>query len=107
MSSVRITRPPGSEQAHCLGSVHTNPQFNPINPKPFLKTLVNKPIVVRLKWNKTEYKGTLISFDNYMNLQLEDTSEVVEGKEEKIGEIFIRCNNVLFIRDPSTATSAS
>lgn len=50
-----------------------------------------------------EYKGTLLAIDNYMNLQLDDTYEVVkEGsltKDEKIGEIFIRCNNVLFIRE--------
>ncbi|GEQ67411.1 hypothetical protein JCM33374_g1076 [Metschnikowia sp. JCM 33374] len=88
--------------------------FQPINPKPFLKTLLNKPVVVRLKWNKLEYKGTLVAIDNYMNLQLEDTvevvkdttSEVTEGEAstqseagEKIGDIFIRCNNVLFIRE--------
>lgn len=85
----------------------TNTQFQPINPKPFLKTLLNKKIIVRLKWNKMEYKGTLIAIDNYMNLQLDDTYEVVrEGdskREELIGEIFIRCNNVLFVReDPSS-----
>lgn len=38
-----------------------------------------------------------------MNLQLDKTSEVIyeDGgkKEEVIGEIFIRCNNVLFIRE--------
>lgn len=73
--------------------------FHPINPKPFLKTLINKQVVVRLKWNKTEYKGVLVSIDNYMNLQLEQTVEIADGKEEEIGEIFIRCNNVLFVRD--------
>ncbi|KAK6460390.1 hypothetical protein DFJ63DRAFT_280541, partial [Scheffersomyces coipomensis] len=77
--------------------------FHPINPKPFLKTLINKKVIVRLKWNKTEYKGTLISIDNYMNLQLDHTSEILyednDRKEELIGEIFIRCNNVLFIRE--------
>lgn len=81
----------------------TNTQFQPINPKPFLKTLLNKKVLVRLKWNKLEYKGTLLAIDNYMNLQLDDTFEIVkEGlltKEEEIGEIFIRCNNVLFIRE--------
>lgn len=38
-----------------------------------------------------------------MNLQLDETYEVIynngERKEELIGEIFIRCNNVLFIRE--------
>lgn len=87
-----------------------NRQFQPINPKPFLKTLLNKKVLVRLKWNKLEYKGTLVAIDNYMNLQLEDTLEVVKDgaltKQEKIGEIFIRCNNVLFIReDTSDKTS--
>lgn len=77
--------------------------FQPINPKPFLKTLLSKRVVVRLKWNKMEYKGTLVAIDNYMNLQLDDTSEVVveggEKKEEQLGEVFIRCNNVLFVRE--------
>ncbi|KAM9939290.1 hypothetical protein OXX80_001225 [Metschnikowia pulcherrima] len=87
--------------------------FQPINPKPFLKTLLNKPVVVRLKWNKLEYKGTLVAIDNYMNLQLEDTVEVVKGAVgesadgesgkgeagDRIGDVFIRCNNVLFIRE--------
>ncbi|ODV65297.1 hypothetical protein HYPBUDRAFT_129633 [Hyphopichia burtonii NRRL Y-1933] len=80
--------------------------FQPVNPKPFLKTLINKTVIVRLKWNKTEYKGTLLSIDNYMNLQLDNTYEIVvennERKEELIGEIFIRCNNVLFIREDTT-----
>ncbi|KAK6197443.1 uncharacterized protein RJT21DRAFT_128761 [Scheffersomyces amazonensis] len=77
--------------------------FHPINPKPFLKTLIDKPVIVRLKWNKTEYRGRLLSVDNYMNLQLDKTYEILhedgERKEELIGEIFIRCNNVLFIRE--------
>jgi small nuclear ribonucleoprotein F len=68
-----------------------------------LKTLVGKQVVVRLKWNRTEYKGKLVSFDSYMNVQLENTFEVIredpETKQESIGEIFIRCNNVLFIRE--------
>lgn len=82
-------------------------QFQPINPKPFLKTLLNKPVVVRLKWNKLQYKGTLVAIDNYMNLQLEDTIEMAGDASEPIGEIFIRCNNVLFVREdvvPEAAT---
>ncbi|KAK6457965.1 uncharacterized protein RJT20DRAFT_27922 [Scheffersomyces xylosifermentans] len=85
--------------------------FQPINPKPFLKTLINKLVIVRLKWNKTEYKGTLISIDNYMNFQLDNTYEVIheegKNKEELIGEIFIRCNNVLFIREDKTGVNAA
>ncbi|KAL7665136.1 Sm domain-containing protein [[Candida] zeylanoides] len=86
--------------------------FHPINPKPFLKTLVGTRVVVRLKWNKTEYEGTLLSIDNYMNLQLESAVERADGEEAEVGELFIRCNNVLFVRGkqqeapPATEASA-
>jgi small nuclear ribonucleoprotein F len=76
-----------------------------VNPKPFLKTLIEKEVVVRLKWNKTEYRGSLVSVDNYMNLQLENTYEIEGEKEELIGEVFIRCNNVLFVRAATIATA--
>ncbi|OVF09940.1 putative small nuclear ribonucleoprotein F [Clavispora lusitaniae] len=102
MSSVRKTTIPDPH-------ARTNQQFQPINPKPFLKTLLNKQVIVRLKWNKTEYKGTLLSIDNYMNLQLDETYEVIRDengkREEKIGEIFIRCNNVLFVREDPDSMS--
>ena len=93
------------------GRIILTVKFQPINPKPFLKTLIGKQVIVRLKWNKTEYKGTLVSIDNYMNLQLDKTSEVIyedgEKKEEVIGEIFIRCNNVLFIREDKEVQNGS
>lgn len=108
MSTVRT-------QVAITNAAHTNKQFQPINPKPFLKTLVDKPVIVRLKWNQLLYKGTLVAIDNYMNLQLEDTSEIVGGasseadskdsdtRAEKIGDIFIRCNNVLYVREALAA----
>lgn len=40
-----------------------------MNPKPFLADLTGKPVMVRLKWGM-EYKGYLVSTDNYMNLQV-------------------------------------
>ena len=46
----------------------------PVNPKPFLIDLVDKLVVVKLKWGM-EYRGTLVSFDGYMNIQLADTEE--------------------------------
>lgn len=41
-----------------------------VNPKPFLSDLTGKPVFVRLKWGM-EYKGYLVSTDNYMNLQVQ------------------------------------
>jgi small nuclear ribonucleoprotein F len=81
--------------------------FQPINPKPYLASLVGLKVVVRLKFSGTEYHGTLVSVDNYMNLLLD--KDVIEV-EQKIGEdpdlangtkleseLFVRCNNVLWI----------
>jgi len=70
----------------------------PLNPKPFLNDLTGKPVIVRLKWGM-EYKGFLVSVDSYMNLQLANTEEWINNKMEgNLGEVLIRCNNVLYIR---------
>ncbi|CAB4399192.1 hypothetical protein RclHR1_00320030 [Rhizophagus clarus] len=72
--------------------------FQPVNPKPFLQELTGKPVMVRLKWGM-EYKGFLVSVDSYMNLQLANTEEFVDGQSTgALGEVLIRCNNVLYIR---------
>lgn len=50
----------------------------PINPKPFLNGLTGKAVIVKLKWGH-EYKGYLVSVDGYMNLQLANTEEHIDG----------------------------
>uniref|UniRef100_A0A1L8DGV7 Sm protein F n=1 Tax=Nyssomyia neivai TaxID=330878 RepID=A0A1L8DGV7_9DIPT len=70
----------------------------PINPKPFLNSLTGKAVMVKLKWGH-EYKGYLVSVDSYMNLQLANTEEHIDGQNTgNLGEVLIRCNNVLYIR---------
>lgn len=70
----------------------------PLNPKPFLSGLTGKPVQVKLKWGQ-EYKGILVSTDGYMNLQLAETEEFVDGEfSGSLGEVLIRCNNVLYLR---------
>jgi len=70
----------------------------PMNPKPFLNGLTGKPVMVKLKWGM-EYKGYLVSVDGYMNLQLANTEEFIDGiLAGNLGEVLIRCNNVLYIR---------
>ena len=72
--------------------------FQPLNPKPFLNGLTGKPVIVKLKWGH-ECKGFLVSVDGYMNLQLDKAEEYVEGNcTGNLGEVLIRCNNVLYIR---------
>ena len=68
-------------------------------PKPFIIDLIDKQVIVKLKWGM-EYKGVLIAFDGYMNLQLLNTEEWVNGEcRGNIGEALIRCNNVLYVRE--------
>jgi small nuclear ribonucleoprotein F len=70
------------------------------NPKPFIKELIGSPVLIKLKFNNTSYKGILQSSDNYFNFSLRDPEEVVDGQSTKLGnDLFIRCNNVLYIRE--------
>ncbi|CAN1785927.1 Probable small nuclear ribonucleoprotein F [Linum perenne] len=75
----------------------------PVNPKPFLNNLTGKTVIVKLKWGM-EYKGFLASVDSYMNLQnlvlqLGNAEEYIDGQfTGNLGEILIRCNNVLYLR---------
>ncbi|CAN0136787.1 unnamed protein product [Heterosigma akashiwo] len=69
-----------------------------VNPKPFLNELTGKSVIVKLKWGM-EYKGILVSVDSYMNLQLQNTEEFIDGNfAGALGEVLIRCNNVLYMR---------
>ncbi|KER34249.1 hypothetical protein T265_00099 [Opisthorchis viverrini] len=70
-----------------------------INPKPFLSSITGKQVIVKLKWGM-EYKGYLVSVDRYMNLQLHSTDEYIDNCHTgSLGEVLIRCNNVLYIRE--------
>lgn len=70
--------------------VATLPQTGTVNPKPFLQDLKGKPVMIKLKWGM-EYKGYLVSVDSYMNLQLANTEEYVDGNlAGNLGEVLIR-----------------
>ena len=67
-------------------------------PKAFLAELMGKRVVVKLKWGQ-EYRGVLVSVDSYLNLQLAQTEEFEDGEwGADLGEVLVRCNNVLYIR---------
>lgn len=56
-----------------------------------LQDLVNKDVIVRLKWAETEYKGRLVSTDSYFNLQLANAEEFIADKlTGQLGQILIR-----------------
>ena len=69
-----------------------------VNPKPFLNGLLGKAIMCKLKWGH-EYKGYLVSVDGYMNLQMAQTEEFIDGNcTGNLGDVLVRCNNVLYVR---------
>ncbi|KAG0691364.1 hypothetical protein C6P40_001648 [Pichia californica] len=68
--------------------------FQPINPKPYLNSLIGLKVVVKLKFSGTEYHDKDV-------IELEPKAA---GEEVDLGEgthldneLFIRCNNVLWI----------
>jgi len=68
------------------------------NPLHILQNAMGSIIILRLK-DGTEYKGLLKEIDAYMNMILEDATEIMEGSPvAKYNEIFIRGNNLLFIK---------
>jgi small nuclear ribonucleoprotein F len=63
-----------------------------------LADLTGKRVRIRLKWGQ-EYEGNLTSSDAYMNVQLLQTQEFVDGQYAGfLGEVLIRCNNILYIK---------
>jgi small nuclear ribonucleoprotein len=68
------------------------------NPLSILQAAQGSTILLRLK-DGTEYKGLLTEIDAYMNMILHDATELLEGTPvAKYNEIFIRGNNLLFIK---------
>lgn len=68
------------------------------NPLHILQAAQNNEILLRLK-DGTEYRGLLKEIDAYMNMILENATEIMDGSPvAKYNEIFIRGNNLLFIK---------
>jgi len=64
-----------------------------------LEKTLNRTLVIRLKDNR-ELEGRLKSVDQYMNCELTDATERDQdgNKVVKYGELFLRGNNILFIK---------
>jgi small nuclear ribonucleoprotein len=75
------------------------------NPIEELQKSLNKVILIKIKKNRL-FRGVLLSFDQHLNLFLDDCVQIyeVENEEnelieerEELGEILIRGDNVVFI----------
>mmetsp|Transcript_25994 Transcript_25994/g.88935 ORF Transcript_25994/g.88935 Transcript_25994/m.88935 type:complete len:105 (+) Transcript_25994:199-513(+) len=66
----------------------------PLNPKPFVQSLIGKQVHAKLKWGQ-EYTGFLVAVDSYLNLQMQHAEEFcLHESNGMLGEIFIRCVTV-------------
>ena len=75
-------------------------------PLKLLLRSINNIVLVKLKDGR-EYKGRLIEMDNYMNLVLSGAEEIENDEyTARFGEVFIRGNNILFIKPDVTASSS-
>ncbi|MHA1310730.1 MAG: LSM domain-containing protein [Candidatus Helarchaeota archaeon] len=75
-----------------------------VNPLKILNKSVNNKILVRLKDGR-EYIGRLLETDIFMNLVLTSAEELEKDTGRpisKYGEVFIRGNNILFIKPDYT-----
>ncbi|MGB6680765.1 MAG: LSm family protein [Candidatus Bathyarchaeia archaeon] len=61
---------------------------------------LNKVVLVQLKGGRT-VRGKLYSYDQHMNLVLEDTEDITEvDKAKKLGTLIVRGDNVVLISPP-------
>jgi small nuclear ribonucleoprotein len=61
---------------------------------------LNKVVLVQLKGGKT-VRGKLYSFDQHMNLVMEDAEDITEvDKAKKLGTLIVRGDNVVLISPP-------
>ena len=63
-----------------------------------VNSLVESKIIVEIKDDGRRFQGRLIAVDEYLNLHMEDATEIAEGSMERnLGCVVIRGNNILSI----------
>ena len=63
---------------------------------------INQLVLIKLKGGKT-IRGSLLGFDQHMNLLLDQSEEIpVEGETQSLGTIVVRGDNVVMISPPPT-----
>ncbi|WGI16884.1 LSM domain-containing protein [Methanonatronarchaeum sp. AMET-Sl] len=67
-------------------------------PNEKLKELINNKIRVEMKEQNLLLEGRLKAADDYMNIHLEDTKEIKNGKEKRaLGSVILRGNNIIYL----------
>ncbi|MDV0447134.1 hypothetical protein MsAg5_10090 [Methanosarcinaceae archaeon Ag5] len=67
-------------------------------PNKKVQKIVGSRVLVEMKGDSNLLEGTLNTVDDYMNLHLIDTVEIVNGeKERSLGSVVLRGNNIILI----------
>ena len=64
---------------------------------------INQIVLIKLKGGKT-IRGSLLGFDQHMNLLLDSSEEIpIDGNSKSLGTIVVRGDNVVMISPPPPA----
>ncbi len=67
-------------------------------PSKKVQNLVGSRIQVEMKGEKCVLEGLLKSADDYLNLHLTNTTEVVDGEKSRVlGSVVLRGNNIILL----------
>lgn len=63
-----------------------------------VQTLIGSRLQVEMKGDKITLEGRLESVDDYLNLHLVDTYEILDGvKSRSLGSVVLRGNNIILL----------
>ena len=72
-------------------------------PVKVLDDSINQTVLIKLKGGKT-IRGSLLGFDQHMNLLLDSSEEIsTDGNSKSLGTIVVRGANVVMISPPPAA----
>ncbi|MDH4123078.1 MAG: LSM domain-containing protein [Thermoplasmata archaeon] len=71
-----------------------------VMPLSLLEKSVNKKVSLLLKDNRV-LEGTLIGYDDYLNMVIENTEETNGDQVKRLGTVILRGNNVVSITPQS------
>jgi len=67
-------------------------------PNKKIQSLIGHKIRVEMKGDKNILEGILTSADDYLNLYLTSTTEIVDGERKRVlGSVILRGNNIVMI----------
>lgn len=67
-------------------------------PSKKVQNLVGSKIQVEMKGEKCVLEGLLMGADDYLNLHLTNTTEVVDGQKSRVlGSVVLRGNNIILL----------